>query len=111
MIQRLHSISVTLCAAILAVCTLLAGCPKPGELARRASANVPEPSGCTPDRGVCIDWRDAGVWVPAHCSASNRAWPQLPLDGRGVQRTCAPGEGCALDDAGRAHCTARDGGL
>lgn len=108
--QRFHSIALLICTAVPAGIALV-GCPKIAEVSMQASSAVPAPNGCEPDRGVCINWRDAGIWLPAHCSASHRPWPQLPLNGAGDQRTCAEGEGCAINDAGRAHCTARDGGL
>ena len=100
--QRFHHISLL---ALTMLSTM--GCPTAAELSMRAAPGIPDPGNCTPDVGVCVYDVDAGTVMPAFCSRSRRLWPGLPRDGHGRQRVCAPGEGCALNDAGVAHCTAR----
>lgn len=86
--------------------TLFMGCPTAADLSMRASPGVPDPNGCEPGTGICIqNFRDSGLALPTRCSGSRRQWPDLPLDGLGRQRTCARGEGCTVTDAGRAICT------
>ena len=106
--------SVTVRVLIAAVCFTLAaftGCPVASDLAMRASPGLPDPNGCTPNQGRCIDFQDSGYMLPVQCSSTRREWPALPRDGLGNQRTCALHEGCRVNDAGIASCTPMDGGF
>ena len=73
------------------------------------AGGVPARGACTPHVQRCT--QAGGVFLPVVCSDDHREWPALPLRPDGTQRTCAPGEGCTVSDAGVAHCTAAvDGG-
>jgi hypothetical protein len=104
-------VAVAVGIPVLALLALLSavGCIPARRFVLDHTAGVPARVQCTPRSQVCAR-TDAGLYLPSVYSDECRAWPTLPRRPDGTQRTCAAGEGCALDDAGIAGCTAAEDG-
>ena len=81
---------------------LALACGPAREALLRVTPTVPDPVGCVAGAQRC----DGAV--PVVCSSTGRWWPALAPRPDGTQRVCA--DGCAVDDAGVAHCQGPDGG-
>ncbi|TAK27229.1 MAG: hypothetical protein EPO40_16530 [Myxococcaceae bacterium] len=105
------SLRALLAVALLSLVALAASCIPARRFVLDHTDGVPARVACTPRTQACVV-TDAGVYLPVVYSDECRPWPTLSLRADGVQRTCAPGEGCAVDgDSGIASCTAADGGV
>lgn len=97
--------SLGLLCALTALAIYSQGCDPTRRFVLDHTDGVPARVACVPRAQRC-SVTDAGLYLPVQCSDDHREWPALPLRPDGTQRTCAPGEGCAVDDAGIAGCTA-----
>jgi hypothetical protein len=99
--------AMALLCVVVAIALSAQGCIPVRRFVLDHTSGVPARGPCVPDVHRCAT-TDAGLAVPVVCSADHREWSSLPLRPDGSERTCAPGEGCSLTDAGVARCTAAD---